>query len=90
MESVTFSELADDLMHGREIEFRYQDKEYSITNSGAQWHFCCDTDETGITLCAFLEFELLVKKVRCLTIDGITMEQIFNDHPGEVTVFGVL
>ena len=28
---ITFNELADYLMHGREIEFRYNGKDYSIT-----------------------------------------------------------
>ena len=51
MQFITFSSLADYLLHGREIEFKYEDKEYSITNSHYEWHFCCDTDGTTITLC---------------------------------------
>lgn len=90
MRFITFSSLADYLMDGREIEFKYEDKEYSITNSHYEWHFCCDTDGTTITLCAFPEFDVLVAKVRNIKIDGISIERIFNEHLGGLDVVAIL
>lgn len=86
----TFCDLANYLMHRREIEFRYEGKDYSITNSRYEWHFCCDSDGMTITLCAFPEFDVLVGKVRNLEIDGISIEQIFSEHLGRLDISGVL
>ena len=61
---IIFNDLADYLRHGREIEFRYEGKDYSITNCHYEWQFCCDTDGTTIKLCAFHEFDVLVEKIR--------------------------
>ena len=87
---ITFSELADYLMHGREIEFRYECKDYSITNSHYEWHFCCDSDGTNFTLCSFPEFNILVGQVRSIEIDEISIERIFNEHLGGLDVLAVL
>ena len=87
---ITFTALVDYLNHGREIEFRYAGKAYSITNSHHKWHFCCDTDGTSITLCAFSEFAVLTEKIRCLEIDGISIEKIFNEYLGGLDVTGIL
>lgn len=87
---IAFRDLADYLMHGREIEFRYKDKDYSITNSHHEWHFCCDTDGTTVALCAFSELDILVDKVRSLEIDGVRIEQIFNESLGRLDVIDVL
>ena len=86
----TFDELADYLMQGREIESRYEGKDYSITNSHHEWHFCCDSDETNITLCAFPEFNILVDQVRSIEIGEISIERIFNEHLGGLDVLAVL
>lgn len=86
----SFRDLADYLMHGREIEFRYEGKNYSITNSHYEWHFCCDTDGTTIALCPFPEFDVLVDKVRGLGIDGISIERIFDEHLGDLDILDVL
>ena len=88
--SITFEELADYLKHGREIEFGYADKDYSITNCKHEWQFCCDTDITTIKLCSFPEFDILVEKIRCLDIDGITVEQIFNERLGDLKILDIL
>ena len=90
MLSITFDDLADYVKHGREIEFRYEGKEYSITNSHYKWHFCCDTDGTIITLCDFSEFEVLVEKISRLEINSISITKIFNEHLGGVDVLAVL
>ena len=85
-----FNDLADALMHGREIEFRYEGKDYSITNSHGEWHFCCDTDGTSVPLCAFPEFELLVARVKKLEIAGTSVEEIFNRQSGGPDLLAVL
>ena len=76
--NVTFSDLANFLRHGREIEFEYKNKQYSITNSHYEWHFCCDTDKFSITLCQFPDFDTLVGKTAKIIIEGITVEEIFD------------
>lgn len=90
MWKITFDELADYLMHGREIEFRYEGKDYSITNSHHEWYFCCDTDGKTIRLCEFSEFDILVERARCLEIDGVSIERIFNEDFGGIDVLDVL
>jgi hypothetical protein len=87
---ITFSELADYLMHGREIEFRYDGKDYSITNSHYEWHFCCDTDGTTIRLCEFHKFDVLVDKVRNIEIEEISIENIFNERLGKLEILDIL
>lgn len=87
---ITFSELADYLMHGREIEFRYDGKDYSITNSHYEWHFCCDTDGTTIRLCEFHKFDVLVDKVRNIEIEKISIENIFNERLGKLEILDIL
>ena len=44
MNSIVFNDLADYLRHGREIEFTYKDKQYSITNHSGFWYLCDDTE----------------------------------------------
>ena len=90
MWKITFNELADYLMHGREIEFRYEGKAYSITNRRHEWIFCCDTDGTTVPLCAFPAFDMLVDQVRQLEIDGISLEKIFNEGLGGLDIIDVL
>ena len=90
MLTISFEELAVYLKQGREIEFIYNGKDYSITNSHAEWHFCCDTDGTCITLCPFSKPDILVEKIRKTVIDGATIEDIFNKTPGKITVCYVL
>ncbi len=87
---ITFSELADYLMHGREIEFRYKGKNYSITNNRFGWQFCCDTDGTTIRLCEFREFDVLVDKVKIIEIEGLSIENIFNKQLGELEILDIL
>ena len=90
MWKIIFDELADYLMHGREIEFRYEGKAYSITNRRREWIFCCDTDGTMVPLCAFPAFDMLVDQVRQLEIDGISLEKIFNEGMGGLDIIDVL
>ena len=79
MQDVTFSDLADHLQHGREIEFGYNGRMYSITNHSGFWYFCDDTDHILLeTICRFDEKEILVSKIADTSIDGMSIRQIFD------------
>ena len=76
---ITFSELADYLKHGREIEFAYQRRQYSITNHSGYWYLCDDTEHICLdTLCRFEDKEALVPKVAGFVLDNRTIEEIFD------------
>lgn len=54
MEKIMFKQILDSLELGREIEFSYNNRQYSITNSEGYWNFCCDTDPvTTEKICPF-------------------------------------
>jgi len=79
MEIIEFSNLADYLKNGREIEFSYNGKEYSITNHSGLWHLCDDTDRILIeTICGFDEKDVLISKAATIILDDLTIEQIFD------------
>jgi len=79
MQDVTFYDLANYLKHGREIEFAYNGRQYSITNHSGFWYLCDDTDHILLdTLSRFEEMELLVSRIAMFTIDGLTVQEIFN------------
>lgn len=79
MSSIVFNNLADYLRHGREIEFAYKGRQYSITNHSGFWYLCNDTDHTLLkTICRFDEKETLVSKIATTTIDDLTIQQIFD------------
>ena len=79
MRTITFCELADYLRHGREIEFSYKGRQYSITNHSGFWYLCDDTDHILLeTLCPFDEKDLLVSKAAAFIIDDMTIQQIFD------------
>ena len=76
---ITFSELADYLKQGREIEFAYQSRQYSITNHSGYWHLCDDAACICLdTLCRFEDKEALVSKVADFVLDGSTIAEIFD------------
>lgn len=69
MEDFSFKDLEECLRIGREIEFSYKNKAYSITNSGGFWYFYCDTDKILFkTLAAFEDKDGLVEKVSKILI----------------------
>ncbi len=41
MATYNFEQLLEDLKIGREIEFIFDNNNYSITNSSFGWQFCC-------------------------------------------------
>jgi len=81
MTGIVFRDLADCLRHGREIEFSYKGRQYSITNHSGLWHLCDDTDHILLeTVCRFEEKEILVSRVSVFVIDGRTIQQIFDSE----------
>lgn len=79
MQDVTFYDLADYLKHGREIEFAYNGRQYSITNHSGFWYLCDDTDHILLdTLSRFEEKELLVSRIAMFIINGLTVQEIFD------------
>ena len=62
-----FDEIARELQTGREIEFTFDGKHYSITNnSSGRWCLCVDTNAGSFLLedlCPFGQLELLTTKI---------------------------
>ncbi len=72
-----YSDIADFLMHGREIEFVYKGQECAITNHTKRWWFY---DGVGqVEVCEFRDFDLLVSKVAEYIVDDRTVQAIFDD-----------
>ena len=81
MRKLSFADLADYLQHGREIEFAYHGRQYSITNHSGFWYLCDDTDHILLdTLCRFEEKGRLVSRIAIFTIDGLTIREIFDQQ----------
>jgi len=74
-----FSQLSDHLRHGREIEFAYLGRQYSITNHSGFWYLCDDTDHVLLsTLAPFTDKDLLVATTASATLHGISIARIFD------------
>ena len=71
-----YSDLADFLMHGREIEFVYKNRECAITNHTSRWWFYDGVEQ--VEVCEFRNFELLVSKVAEYIVDDKTVRDIFD------------
>lgn len=72
----SFKELLHDLKTGREIEFNYNGKTYSIVNGNDKWYFC---EENQITeLCDFEETDILQDKIKKLFIQNKSVDDIIN------------
>ena len=81
MRKLSFADLADYLQHGREIEFAYHGRQYSITNHSGFWYLCDDTDHILLdTLCRFEEKGRLVSRIAIFTIDGLTIQELFDQQ----------
>lgn len=83
MKEIRFNDLEQFLKTGREIEFAYNGKHYSITDdSTGHWNFCLDEDTGSVLLeriCPFKELDYLAKRTADITIDGITIRRIFDE-----------
>ena len=72
-----YSDIADFLMHGREIEFVYKGRECAISNHTSRWWFYDGVDQ--VEVCEFRNFELLVSKVAEYIVDDRTVQAIFDE-----------
>lgn len=72
-----YSDIADFLMHGREIEFVYKDRECAITNHTSRWWFFDGVEQ--VEVCEFERFEYLVSKVAEYVVDDRKVQNIFED-----------
>ena len=80
MEKITYSALAGYLKQGREIEFVFNGRRYSITNHAGFWNFCDDTDHILLSkLCRFDETEVLVSKIAETIVDDMKLSRIFDE-----------
>ncbi len=71
-----YSDIADFLMHGREIEFVYKDRECAITNHTSRWWFYDGVEQ--VEVCEFRNFELLVSKVAEYMVEDRIVQDIFD------------
>lgn len=77
----SFSSIAEYLACGREIEFAYKGKQYSITNSGGYWNFFCDTEQRLIDkICPFEDRRALIAYAETCKIDGMPLCRIFDEN----------
>ena len=72
-----YSDLADFLMHGREIEFTYKGRECAITNHTNRWWFYDGVDQ--VEVCEFSDFKLLVSKVADYVVDDKIVQAVFDE-----------
>ena len=73
----SYEDIADYLMHGREIEFIYKDRECAITNHTKRWWFY---DGVGqIEICEFENFTLMADKISECVVNDKTVRDIFNN-----------
>ena len=80
MERISFSDFAGYLKQGREIEFVYNGRRYSITNHEGVWNLCDDTDYILLNkICRFDEKEILVSKIAETIIDDLKISKIFDE-----------
>lgn len=72
-----YSDIADFLMHGREIEFVYKERVCAITNHTSRWWFFDGVVQ--VEVCEFERFEHLVSKVAEYVVDDRKVQNIFDD-----------
>ena len=88
---LNFQIISEHLRTGREIEFSYKNRQYSITNRNQKWYLCCDSTQTQLMeLCSFSSFDELLDKVGRFSPEDLTIAEIFDNHlydPDSVTIF---
>ena len=91
MGGVGFDDLADYLRHGREIEFAYKGRQYSITNHSGFWYLCDDTGHIRLkTVCRFEEKEILTSEIAVVVVDDLTIQQIFDERVYDTQKLSIL
>ena len=91
MSSVVFNDLAGYLRHGREIEFAYKGRQYSITNHSGYWYLGDDTDHILLeTICPFEDKETLVSRIAIAVIEDLTIQQMFDRQVYDAEMVSVI
>lgn len=91
MNERNYNSIAEFLKAGREIEFSYNKKNYSITTISGFWQVCCDTDNVVLEkVCRSEEFELLESRIANVRIDGVNMSTIFDNLLYDISSLCVL
>lgn len=81
MKEVDFRTIVESLECGREIEFSYKNKQYSITASRGYWNFCCDSDNRLIKrICPFEDKKTLVAQLSTYCIEDMPIPSIFDEE----------
>lgn len=79
----TFPEFQQNILHGREVEFKFESNMYSITNTPSGFCFAKFHDADSVE--CFEHASELLEKVR---INGKTFEEIFDQNAFElITLF---
>ena len=78
---MNYKDLVDSLRRGREIEFSYNNINYSITNYEGIWYFSEEKDDLvkSQELSDFEDYDKLIKNVSKITIEGKTIEDLFDN-----------
>ena len=79
MKKITFQDVVSDLRCGREIEFVYGGKNYSITSSGGY-----------VKIAAFNDKERLIRFVSEFCINGVRLSLIFDESRYEKSSLFIL
>ncbi len=81
MKEIRYEDLAQFLKNGRESEFAYEGKRYSITTNG-YWQLCRDEDAGSVLLeriCPYEERDDLSVRIGEIILEGMSIRQIFDD-----------
>lgn len=82
MEKYNFDDLSKELKMGREIEFEYNNDQYSITNSvDGYWYLYRDSTKTELLkICEFNDTQKLMNTVAQYQINGTSIKDIFDGY----------
>ncbi|WP_416335133.1 hypothetical protein ACKRLN_02240 [Anaerococcus sp. DFU013_CI05] len=82
---MNYKDLVDSLRRGREIEFSYNNINYSITNYEGIWYFSEEKDDLvkSQELSDFEDYDKLIKNVSKITIQEKTIKDLFDNKEYE-------
>lgn len=80
MNTYQFSNLLEDLSCHREIEFKLNNAEYSITNVNEYWYFYDGIKDKTIEICKFGEDHILINFIENLHIEHTSLKSVFDNY----------